>query len=70
MKTVIYTTVRAVIHHKEPFTDKFQVGEYIEELLDYASLPLGESVDDVCRLVSLEVIDDDIVKMNIGDDDA
>ena len=67
MKTVIYTTIRAEIEHDEPFDNKHQVLEYAQELLDYASLPLGETVDGRCNLSAIEVIDDVVEDYNLVD---
>lgn len=69
MKSIIWTTVRAEIEHDEPFDNKSALLEYTQELLDYASLPLGQSVDLVCNLVGLEVVEDEVLVLNGKDDD-
>lgn len=69
MKSVIWTTVRAEIEHDEPFDNKNALLEYTQELLDYTSLPLGQSVDLVCSLVALEVVEDEVLVLNGKDDD-
>ena len=69
MKSIIWTTVRAEIEHDEPFDNKNDLLEYTQELLDYTSLPLGQSVDLVCNLVGLEVVEDEVLVLNGKDDD-
>jgi len=70
MITVIYTTVRAEITHDEPFDNKFQALEYAQEILDYAGIPLGESVDGRCNLSAVEIVEDDITQYNVEEADA
>jgi hypothetical protein len=70
MITVIYTTVRAEITHDLPFDNKAQALEYAQELLDYAGIPLGESVDGRCNLTAVEVVEDDVTQYNVEEADA
>ena len=68
MKTVIYTTVRAEIEHDLPFDNKAQILEYAQELLDYASLDLGPSLDERCTLVAIEVVEDTVEDYNVAEE--
>lgn len=63
-RTIITTTVGAELIHDKPFDTKFAVLEYLQELLDYASIPLGESVDGAVTVTQIEVIEDEVSMMN------
>ena len=70
MKTVVYTTVRAEITHDLPFDNKYQALEYAQELLDYAGIPLGESVDGRCNLTAVEILEDIVEDYNVAEVEA
>jgi hypothetical protein len=63
-KTVVYSTVRAEIHHDMEFGSKKDALEWImgQELLDYAGLLGASSVDGDLRVTAVEVIDDDVTE--------
>jgi thymidine kinase len=69
MRTVIYTTVRAEIEHFEPFESKHDLLEYAQELLDYSVICGVTSSDKLCRIVDVEVVDDEVMDMNQPEDE-
>ena len=69
MRTIIYTTVRAEIEHFEPFESKHDLLEYAQELLDYSVICGAASSDNQCRVVDVEVVDDEIMDMNQTEDE-
>lgn len=64
MRTVIYTTVRAEIEHFEPFESKHDLLEYAQQLLDYSVICGATTSDNRCRVVDVEVVDDEVMDMN------
>jgi thymidine kinase len=69
MRTVIYTTVRAEIEHFEPFESKHDLLEYAQQLLDYSVICGTASSDKLCRVVDVEVVDDEVMEMNQPEDE-
>jgi thymidine kinase len=69
MRTIIYTTVRAEIEHFEPFESKHDLLEYAQELLDYSVICGVTSSDKLCRIVDVEVVDDEVMDMNQPEDE-
>lgn len=69
MRTVIYTTVRAEIEHFEPFESKHDLLEYAQQLLDYSVICGTTTSDNKCRVVDVEVVDDEVMDMNQHEDE-
>jgi len=69
MRTIIYTTVRAEIEHFEPFESKHDLLEYAQEILDYSSICGATTSDNKCRVVDVEVVDDEVMDMNQQEDE-
>jgi hypothetical protein len=69
MRTVIYTTVRAEIEHFLPFESKYDLLEYAQEILDYSVICGVTSSDKLCRIVDVEVVDDEVMEMNQPEDE-
>jgi hypothetical protein len=63
-KTVVYSTVRAEIHHDMEFSSKADALEWImgQELLDYTSILGASSINGDLRVTEVEVIDDDVTE--------
>ena len=71
-KTVIYTTIRAVVHHDQEFAGKGDAMAAImeQELLDYAGAVLGEgSFDGDMRVTEVEVVTDEVQDYNLEPDE-
>jgi len=66
-KTVVYTTVRAEIHHDMEFGSKKDALEWIigQELLDYNSILGASSTNGDLRVTAVEVIDDDVTEYDM-----
>ena len=66
-KTVIYTTVRAEIHHDQEFAGKGDALAAImeQELLDYASILGGQDLYGKLRVTSVEVVADEVNDYNL-----
>lgn len=66
-KTVIYSTVRAEIHHGEEFTGKDDALSQIMEceLLDYGSILGGQDLYGGLRVTSIEIVTDEIQDYNL-----
>lgn len=69
MRTIIYTTVRAEVEHFEPFESKHDLLEYAQQLLDYSVICGATSGDGRCRVVDVEVVDDEVMDMNQTEDE-
>lgn len=72
-KTVVYTTVRAEIHHNDEFAGRGDaLARIVEaELLDYSNV-LGSSTDcgyNQLRVTAVEVISDDVYDYNLEADE-
>ena len=72
-KTVIYTTVRAEIHHNDEFAGRGDaLARIIEaELLDYSNV-LGSSTDcgyNQMRVTEVEVVTDEVQDYNLEPDE-
>lgn len=65
-KTVIYSTVRAEIHHDEEFVGKADaLAQIIEcDLLDYGSILGAQDLYGGLRVTSIEVVTDDVQEYN------
>ena len=63
-KTIVYSTVRAEIHHDMEFGSKKDALEWImgQELLDYNSILGASSINGDLRVTAVEVIDDDVTE--------
>lgn len=63
-KTVVYTTVRAEIHHDMEFGSRADALEWIvgQELLDYTSILGASSTNGDLRVTAVEVLDDDVTE--------
>ena len=71
-KTVIYTTIRAEIHHDMEFAGtKDALANIVEaELLDYAGAVLGgASCDEDMRVTEVEVVTDEVQEYNLEPDE-
>jgi hypothetical protein len=66
-KTVIYSTVRAEIHHDEEFTGKEDVLSQVMEceLLDYGSILGGQDLYGGLRVTAVEVVTDEVQDYNL-----
>jgi len=66
-KTVIYSTVRAEIHHDVEFAGKEDaLAQIMEcELLDYGSILGGADLYDTIRITSVEVVTDEVQDYNL-----
>ena len=69
MRTIVYTTVRAEIEHFEPFESKHGLLEYAQELLDYSVICGVTSVDGRCRVVDVEVVEDEVSELNQAEEE-
>lgn len=65
-KTVIYSTVRAEIHHDEEFAGSADALSQIMEcdLLDYGSILGGQDLYGGLRVTSIEVVTDEVHEYN------
>ena len=70
-KTVIYSTVRAEIHHDEEFCGSGDALAQIMEcdLLDYGSILGGQDLYGGLRVTSIEVVTDDVQDYNLAADE-
>jgi hypothetical protein len=66
-KTVIYTTVRAEIHHDEEFAGKGDALAAImkQDLLDYSNILGGQDLYGKLRVTSVEVVADEVNDYNL-----
>lgn len=65
-KTIIYSTVRAEIHHDVEFADKNEALSQIMEceLLDYGSILGAQDLYSTLRVTSVEVVTDEVQEYN------
>ena len=70
-KTVIYTTVRAEVHHDHPFDNKAEALASImtQELLDYTNVLGGAAWDESVRVTSVEIVEDEVQDYNLEPDE-
>jgi hypothetical protein len=70
-QTVIYTTVRAVVHHNDEFAgSKDALARIVEEeLLDYASIVGGSTLHGDIRVTEVEVVTDEVHDYNLEPDE-
>jgi len=70
-KTVIYTTIRAEIHHDQEFAGKGDALATImeSEILDYANILGGASCDEDMRVTEVEVVTDEVQDYNLAPDE-
>jgi len=70
-KTVIYTTIRAEVHHDMEFAGKGDALAQImeQEILDYADILGGASCDEDMRVTAVEVVTDDVQDYNLEPDE-
>jgi hypothetical protein len=70
-KTVIYSTVRAEIHHDEEFVGKKDALNQIMEceLLDYGSILGGQDLYGGLRVTSIEIVEDEVHDFNLEADE-
>jgi hypothetical protein len=70
-KTVIYTTIRAEIHHDEEFAGKGDaLAQVMEcELLDYGSILGGQDLYGGLRVTAIEVVTDEVQDYNLQADE-
>ena len=70
-KTVIYTTIRAEIHHDQEFAGKGDALAAImeAELLDYSNILGGADLYDTIRITSVEVVTDEVQDYNLEPDE-
>jgi len=70
-KTVIYSTVRAEIHHDEEFAGRQDaLAQIMEcELLDYGSILGGQDLYGGLRVTSVEVVTDEVNDYNLEADE-
>jgi hypothetical protein len=70
-KTIIYSTVRAEIHHDEEFAGKGDaLGQIVEcELLDYGSILGGQDLYGGLRVTAVEVVTDEVQDYNLNADE-
>ena len=66
-KTVIYSTVRAEIHHDVEFAGRADaLAQIMEcELLDYGSILGGADLYDTIRVTAVEVVTDEVQDYNL-----
>ena len=66
-KTVIYTTVRAEIHHDEEFSgSRDALAQIVEaELLDYSSILGSSTLYGSMRVTEVEVVTDEVQEYNL-----
>ena len=66
-KTVIYSTVRAEIHHDTEFVGKADALAQIMEcdLLDYGSILGGSDLYNTIRVTAIEVVTDEVQDYNL-----
>jgi len=66
-KTVIYSTIRAEIHHDEEFAGKDDaLAQIMEcELLDYGSILGGQDLYGGLRVTAVEVVTDEVNDYNL-----
>jgi hypothetical protein len=66
-KTVIYSTIRAEIHHDEEFAGKGDaLAQIMEcELLDYGSILGGQDLYGGLRVTAVEVVTDEVQDYNL-----
>ena len=66
-KTVIYTTVRAEIHHDQEFAGKDDALAAImkQDLLDYSNILGGQDLYGKLRVTSVEVVADEVNDYNL-----
>ena len=70
-KTVIYSTIRAEIHHDEEFAGKGDaLAQIMEcELLDYGSILGGQDLYGGLRVTAVEVVTDEVNDYNLEADE-
>jgi hypothetical protein len=70
-KTIIYTTVRAEVHHDQAFDNKADALQAImtQELLDYTNVLGGAAWDESVRVTSVEIVDDEVQEYNTEPDE-
>jgi hypothetical protein len=70
-KTIIYSTVRAEIHHDTEFTGKEDVLSQVMEceLLDYGSILGGQDLYGGLRVTSVEIVTDEVQDYNLEGED-
>jgi hypothetical protein len=70
-KTIIYSTVRAEIHHDEEFAGRGDaLSQIVEcELLDYGSILGGQDLYGGLRVTSVEVVTDEVQDYNLNADE-
>ena len=70
-KTIVYSTIRAEIHHDVEFAGKGDALAQImqQELLDYASILGGASCDEDMRVTEVEVVTDEVQDYNLAPDE-
>jgi hypothetical protein len=70
-KTIIYSTVRAEIHHDEEFVGRQDaLAQIMEcELLDYGSILGGQDLYGGLRVTSVEVVTDEVQDYNLNADE-
>jgi hypothetical protein len=66
-KTIIYSTVRAEIHHDTEFAGKDDVLSQVMEceLLDYGSILGGQDLYGGLRVTSVEIVTDEVQDYNL-----
>jgi hypothetical protein len=70
-KTVIYTTVRAEIHHDQEFASKNEALAAIveKELLDYSNVLGSSDLYGKMRVTEVEVVTDEVQDYNLEPDE-
>ena len=70
-KSVIYTTVRAEIHHDTEFSSKGDLLASVmdSELLDYSNILGSSNLYDTIRVTEVEVVDDEVQDYNLQADE-
>ena len=70
-KTIIYTTVRAEIHHDEEFSGKGDALATImeSELLDYSNILGASDLYGKIRVTEVEVVADEVQDYNLEPDE-
>jgi hypothetical protein len=70
-KTIIYSTIRAEIHHDEEFAGKGDaLAQIMEcELLDYGSILGGQDLYGGLRVTAVEVVTDEVNDYNLEADE-
>jgi hypothetical protein len=70
-KTIIYTTVRAEIHHDQEFAGKNEALAVIveKELLDYSNVVGSSDLYGKIRVTGVEVVTDEVQDYNLEPDE-